>query len=312
MTDPDWNDLRYMLEVARAGSAAAAARALGVSHATIVRRIQALEKAFGAPLFDRSPIGYVATEAGDQLLEVGHRIEGAMAELQGRFEGRARELAGTLRFTTTDSLAYTLVPPLLASFRTQHPAIRVDLLVTNHLLDLDRREADVTLRPSAHPPESWFGSQPARMDFAIYGSAAYLAAHADVPWQQLDWLVPTGPLAATPVGQWALAQAGEGRAVSGVDSFIGLHRLAQASLGIVVLPRFLARLPAASKAAPMPDPALPPLRELAVAPPATAMGIWVLTPASLRQARHVRAFMAHLAMGMRANRSEFEIPNRRS
>ncbi len=305
-TDPDWNDLRYVLEVARAGSAAAAARILGVSHATIIRRIQALEKALGAPLFDRSPAGYVATAAGDQLLAVGHRIEAAMAELQGQFEGRARELAGTLRFTTTDSLAYTLIPPLLASFRSLHPQIRVDLLVTNHLLDLDRREADVTLRPSSHPPESWFGSQPARMDFAVYGSAAYLDAHAGEPWQTLDWLVPAGPLAATPVGQWALAQAqaGSRRTVSGVDSFVGLQRLAQASLGIAILPRFLARWPL--------EPSGSALRELALAPPATAMGVWVLTPASLRQARHVRAFMAHLATGMRAARGELEHRNTRS
>ncbi|WP_242540418.1 LysR family transcriptional regulator [Trinickia mobilis] len=104
MNHVDWNDLRFLLAVARGGSAASAARVLGVSYATVLRRIQALEEGVGTPLFDRLQTGYVTTEAGLRFVEVGDAFERTLTGAQREVEGQSADLAGTIRFTTTDSI----------------------------------------------------------------------------------------------------------------------------------------------------------------------------------------------------------------
>lgn len=294
MDSLDWNDLRYVLAVARQGSAAAAARALGVSHATVLRRIQSIEQGIGSPLFERLATGYVATEAGRTLTDASEAIDTAIVDARRVIEGRTAELSGTVRFTTTDSLAYTVMPGLLASFRASFPAITVEMLVTNSLLDLDKRDADVTLRPSAHPPDTWVGMRLVRMDFAAYASATYLATRPDTPWTELDWLLPSGPLAASPSNHWLRTVVPPERAVATVDSFLGLSALAQAGLGAALLPRFVA----ASATG---------LTLLATAPRSASVDIWILTHTDLKKSGRVSALVEHLAQGMRDARSQFEV-----
>lgn len=200
-------------------------------------------------------------------------------------EGRTADLSGTQRFTTTDSLAYTVMPALLASFRQRCPAITVEMLVTNNVLDLDKRDADVTLRASANPPDSWVGMRLVRMDFGAYASTAYLAAHPNTPWTDMDWLVPDGPLASSPSSRWLRSVIPPERMVLKVDSFM--------SLCATVLPRFVA----ASAAD---------LTLLAMAPPSASVDIWILTHADLEKSGRISAFVEHVAQGMRNDRARFE------
>src|SRR5438067_2222527 len=100
MDNIDWNDLRYLLAVARAGSAAGAARQLGVSHATVLRRIQLLEKGVGAALFDRLQTGYVPTEPGRRFVEIGEAFERTLTGTQREVEGQSADLVGVVNFTT--------------------------------------------------------------------------------------------------------------------------------------------------------------------------------------------------------------------
>jgi molybdate transport repressor ModE-like protein len=293
MDSLDWNDLRYVVAVARQGSAAAAARVLGVSHATVLRRIQAIEQGLGSALFERLPTGYVVTEAGRTLTDAGEAIDTAIVDARRLIEGRTADLSGTLRFTTTDSLAYTVMPALLASFRQRCPAITVEMLVTNNVLDLDKRDADVTLRASVNPPDSWVGMRLVRMDFGAYASTAYLAAHPNTPWTDMDWLVPDGPLASSPSSRWLRSVIPPERMVLKVDSFMGLCALAQAGMGATVLPRFVA----ASAAD---------LTLLAMAPPSASVDIWILTHADLKKSGRISAFVEHVAQGMRNDRARFE------
>ena len=293
MNSLDWNDVRYVVAVARGRSAAAAARALGVSHATVLRRIHALEQGIGTPLFERLPSGYVPTEAGRTLTDVGTSIESALAETKRILDGRATELAGTVRFTTTDSLAYFLLPPIVASFRERYPAIKLEMLVTNMLLDLDKRDADVSLRPSADPPESWVGMRLSRFDFGLYAAPAYLDTRRDVPWTDFDWLLPDGALATAPASQWLRSQIRAEQAVFSVDSFVALRVLAMNGMGATLLPSFMAH-------------AEPGLTLLGRAPRHASNDIWVLTHANLRQSGRVHAFMEHVAQEVRALRGHLE------
>lgn len=282
----DWNDLRYVLAVARHGSAAAAARALEVSHATVLRRIQALEQGMGVPLFERWSTGYEPTAAGRRLVEVGTTMEAALIDTTRQIDATAQELTGTIRFTTTDSFAYCLMPEILASFRARYPAIHIDMIVTNTRLDLDKREADVTLRPSAHPPESWLGLRAGRADFGLFASARYLARMGKKPLGDYDWLLPGGEMARASVATWATEQAGNPKPVMTTDSFVGLRELAQQDMGATVLPCYMAA----------PDSGL---RLLALMPARIATDIWVLTHENFRHTPHIQAFIQHVAEEIR-------------
>lgn len=287
MNNVDWNDLQYVVAVTRNGSAAGAARALNVSHATVLRRVQALEQIVGSPLFERLPTGYAPTEAGQTLSELGMSIETALTDTGRLIEGRNADLAGLVRFTTTDSLAYFLLPPILASFQERYPSIEVELTVTNNLLDLDRRDADLTLRPSMQPPESWIGMRLPQCHFGVYATPAYLESRPGVPWQDLDWLLPGGPLALSPANLWLRSLIGDRKALLTVDSFVGLHSLALANLGATILPKLIAN-------------AHPGLTLLCQAAPAASVDLWLLTHANLRQSGRIRVLMEHMAREIRS------------
>jgi molybdate transport repressor ModE-like protein len=286
MNKVDWNDLRFVVAIMRNGSAAAAARMLGVSHATVLRRVQALEQTIGTPLFDRLASGYVATEAGEALGELGTSIEIALSDTTRVIDARHIALAGTIRFTTTDSLAYCLLPPILASFSERYPSIEVQLLVSNHALDLDKRDADVTLRPSASPPQSWVGKPLLKSDFGIYATPTYLARKPDLRWQDLDWLLPGSPLSLSPASQWLRSEIGERPALLTVDSFIGLREMALNHLGATILPCFVAD-------------ARPGLERIRRADRSAAIDLWLLTHANMRQSPRIRIFMEYLTHEIR-------------
>lgn len=284
----DWNDLQYVLEVKRTGSAAAAGRSLGVSHATVFRRIEILEKQLRALIFRRSHSGLVPTDLCMRLCEVGPIVEQAIVDAQRFADGQVAELTGKLRFTTTDSIAHNLVGPLLASFRSQFPAIEVDVLVTNKLIDLDRQDADIALRPSSHPPEAWVGMRLARMGFAIYASHEYLEAHSQSPWTALHWIMPGGELLASTMGSWLQSQLDAPTIVASIDTFVGLAKLAAEGMGAALLPRFVG----ASDSR---------LKEVTRVPDAACVDLWILTHADSRGSARIKAFMTHVAAALRDN-----------
>ena len=289
MNTLDWNDLRYVLAVDREGSAAAAAKRLGVSHATVLRRIQATEQSVGTPLFERLSTGYLSTDAGRMVVTLGESLESAIMETQRLIDGRAAEFSGALRFTTTDSLAETLLPRILSSFRDRYPKIIVQMVVSNALLSLDRRDADVTLRPSVHPPESLVGTRLARMDFAVYAAPFYLEARPQTEWQHLEWLLPDGPLAISQAGLWVQSEIKPEQIAMTVDSFVSARSLAEAGMGVTVLPIFLGETSSS-------------LRRIGVTPREASSDLWLLTHANLRRSGRIRAFMDHVSDGVRNSR----------
>ncbi|WP_431257331.1 LysR family transcriptional regulator [Roseateles chitinivorans] len=302
MKDLDWNDLRFVVAVAREGSAAAAARALGVSNATVLRRISAIEADIGSPLFDRLATGYVANEAGRTLTLAGESMDAAIVDARRSIEGKASALSGTVRFTTTDSLAFGVLPALLQSFRAKFPEIQVELLVTNNALNLDRRDADVTLRPSTHPPETWVGMRLLRMDFAVYVASAsasapsHDAAAIGATMAAADWLWPDGSLSGAAASRWLASAVSDERAVLRVDSFVAMQAMAGTGLGAALLPRFLGE-------------GQPLLKRVADAPREASADLWILTHPTLRHSPRVQTFLSHLSEGLRQMRERFEAPD---
>ena len=114
-----WDDLRFLLAVARTGTLSGAARRLGVNHTTVSRRIRALEERVGVRLFERLSSGWATTEAGEDMLASARRVEEEMAALDRRVLGQDARLSGTVRVAITDMMALALMPDF-ATFSETH------------------------------------------------------------------------------------------------------------------------------------------------------------------------------------------------
>jgi DNA-binding transcriptional LysR family regulator len=142
----DWDDVRYFLAVARAGSVRTAAERLGVNHATVLRRIAQLEKQLGVHMFERLPSGYRLTTAGAEVLEFADQMEASSHMLETRVFARDQGVGGQLRVTLAPQLATHLLMPDFAEFARIHPDIEMEVLSSGELANLANREADVALR----------------------------------------------------------------------------------------------------------------------------------------------------------------------
>ncbi|HVM23696.1 MAG TPA: LysR family transcriptional regulator [Sphingomicrobium sp.] len=172
----DWNDLRYFLSVARAGSTLAAGRALHVSQTTVARRIAALEAALGLPLFEKRQGGYALTPAGEELVERAAQVEVAANAFSEAALAQSRDLSGTVRITTEEIYAIGLLAPLMPELHRSHPEIRIELDTSQAVRDLGAGEADISLRStSAEQPAGIVGRRLCVDDWTLYCSRDYAA-----------------------------------------------------------------------------------------------------------------------------------------
>ena len=268
----DWNELRLALAIARAGSLAGAARALSVSHATVFRRLKTLEARLGVALFERDRGGYTATVAGDDLAEVGARVEQEVLGVQRRVAGRDLRPSGTVRLTTTDTLFEGLLAPVLAECRRAYPDIELEIAISNEPFNLTRRQADMAIRPIAKPPEALIARRLGRVALAVYA-----AADAGEPGPaKRNWLGLDDSVSFPALETWMARHVGRSACRFRMDSLLGLRAAVRSGAGQAVLPCYLAD----------DDPALarlaPPIEEVAT-------DLWLLIHPDLRKVARIRA-----------------------
>jgi DNA-binding transcriptional LysR family regulator len=289
----DWDDLRFFLAVARAGSLSAAARALRVHHATVSRRIHAFEKRVGARLFDRMPGGWVTTTAGEEMRVAALRVEDEMQALDRRVLAQDAELSGTLRVALADSAAYALLPELRA-FSLAHPQIELELTAANHLTNLTRREADVAIRVTRSPAEHLVGRKVGSVVCALYASSDYLAAHGNATaLDQHAWLGWDAALAELDPARWMRENVPHAHILARFDSVLIAYHATREGFGICFLPCALADRDSALQRV---DP------ELLV--PCGSM--WLLTHPDLRRTARVRRFIEFMGEAMAKTRDARE------
>ena len=174
----DWNDLRYLLAVAEGGSTLAAGRALRVSQTTVARRIAALEDALKIRLFERRQGGYALTPDGQELLGPAEQVRVAAERFAGAAAARTRDVGGSVKLTTEEIFAVTLLAPLLKELHELHPQIRIELDTSRELLDLGAGDADIALRSTSKPqPAGLVGRRIVRDDWTLYCSREYAGRH---------------------------------------------------------------------------------------------------------------------------------------
>jgi DNA-binding transcriptional LysR family regulator len=145
-TLPSWDLYQTFLAVLEEGSLSAAARALGLTQPTIGRHIDALEQSLGCELFVRSPTGLAPTEAAMELRPHGEVLAAAAASLMRTATTRGNAVRGTVRIAASEMIGVEVLPPILAALRGRHPALVIELALSNSVADLLRRDADVAVR----------------------------------------------------------------------------------------------------------------------------------------------------------------------
>lgn len=174
----DWNDLRYFLAVADTGSTLAAGKRLRVSQTTAARRIAALEQELGLSLFERSPSGYALTPVGEALLDRANRVGEVAAEFADAAAAQLRDISGTVKLTTIDIFAETILTPILNKLREAYPAIRIEIDTSLETRDLAAGEADIAFRRNSSPKGGGLvGRRIADDHWNVYCSKSYAEAH---------------------------------------------------------------------------------------------------------------------------------------
>jgi len=171
----DWNDIPFFIAVAECGTLNDAANKLSVNHSTVYRRINALEKKLGTHLFDRVQDGYSLTEIGSSVMEYALNAEISIRSFERTADGEDYRLTGRILITApSSSLASDYLAPCISLFRKKHPGIKIDVIVSDELQDLSRRDADIALRVIQNPPEFLIGRKVCNISWDVYASKQYI------------------------------------------------------------------------------------------------------------------------------------------
>lgn len=285
----DWDDLRSFLAIARHRTLSGAARALGVQQSTMGRRLDALEERAGVVLLQKTPAGYVLTEAGEAALAHVERIEQEALAIERSVAGRDIRLEGTVRLTTVETLAVDVLAPILTEFLERYPAITLELVTDTRLLSLARREADVAVRLSRPDGHELVARKIGEVGYGLYASPTYLDRMgepdigAGAPGQRM--ILSIEDAAAVADTAWMTRTLHEAHVALRTNSRHAHAAAAEAGLGLAGLAHYVA---ARRNLVALHTPHPPPSRE-----------IWLAVHEDTRHTPRIRALMDALSVGLR-------------
>ncbi|KMW57371.1 transcriptional regulator, LysR family [Candidatus Rhodobacter oscarellae] len=283
MHSENWDDLRFVLAVADHGSVSAAARALGVNHATVLRRVAAFEERQGATLFDRTQAGYTVASAQAHVIAALREVESATLAVRRAVEGTQAPVSGEVKVTSTDTVCQLILPEILEALHCAESRLRINLISSNAHLDMARMDADIAVRAALSLPDDLIGVAAASLSFAVYASAETVEG----------WLGLGGNLAGSAPGAWMSKGGVAAQDIVAVsDSFLTLAQMAQAGMGRCALPRFVGD-------------ATPGLRRLVSGMPPLKATIWVASHRDLEAVPRIRAVREFLVEQIAARATLF-------
>ena len=288
----NWDDLKYFLAVARAGTLRGGADSIQANHTTLARRLSIMEERVGSRLFDRSKAGLVLTQLGEDLMPYAERVEDEMTAASRVIVGRDTQPSGTIYVSMPHGLAMTSIMDDLAHFADLYPDIDLNMNFSNDVADLARREADVSLRIAHEVTDDVVGRRLVQMSQTAYCTKDYAQRIRDnggEGLQLIGWHEPEGETTA----KWVLdSYYPKARLRHRVSELVPLITLAAAGLGMAYLACNLGdRHPGLIRA---------PFQK-----PLPYRSIWLLLHKDLRNTARVRLFVDFLAASIRSRRNEF-------
>jgi DNA-binding transcriptional LysR family regulator len=271
----DWENLHVFSVFARQSSLSAAARELKVEHATVARRIAALEQELHLKLVDRRGRSYFLTAEGQRVAEIGKRMEADSFAAERVGQAGQPDIAGEVSLSAPPVLSLHILAPRVAELRRQHPRIALRLITETRTASLHQREADLAIRLSRPTQATLVARRLGRIPFYLYATPEYLASRAPRDW---SFFAYDESLERSPQQQWLKAHAGERPIVVASNDLAVQHAAASAGAGIAGLPFFAGDPDASLVRVPSKGPRL--VRE-----------VWLAVHRDLSRAPAVRAVM---------------------
>lgn len=274
-----WDDLQIVSAIADTGTLSGAGRRLGISHATVFRRLTNMENQLGVVLFERSRTGYTPSAAGEDLFAVARRVQADINGVERRLAGKDLKLSGTIRVTTTDTLFAGLLATPFEKFRSDYPDIKLEVVISNQVQSLSKREADIAIRPTGKPPETLVGRKVGVIRQSVYGQRHHWQ-NVSVPLHILTghhWIGPDNHMGNRALETWMAQNELNEFCHYRVDSMLGMQTATRSGAAVAVLPDYLGDS----------DPDLSrltdPIGELDVP-------LWILTHPDLKRVKRIREF----------------------
>jgi DNA-binding transcriptional LysR family regulator len=171
----DWDDLRFVLAVARGGSLSGAARLLQVEHSTVGRRLASIEATLGVRLFDRTPAGHIPTGAGSTVIAHASAVEDHVLALEREVAGADQRAVGTVRISALDAFVIDFLLPNLHDLEIRHPGLSIVAAPDTRMVSLAHLEADIAIRWRAPDDPGLLAQKLADIGSCVYASKSYIA-----------------------------------------------------------------------------------------------------------------------------------------
>ena len=274
----DWENIRHFVALAREGTLSAAARTLRVDHATVARRVAALEASTGLKLVDRRARIATLTEDGKRIAAVAAPMEEAAFAIGRTAQAAKPGVEGEVTISAPPNFASAVIAPQLVRLRQQHPGIRIKLIGEKRRASLGRREADLALRLLRPVESGLFVRKIGSFGFSLYGTPAYLSKIAPHAFAFIGY---DASMAESPQEIWLRTIIGDREVVLRTNDLETQIAAARSGLGVAALPHYLGDG----------DPRLQ-RYEATQKPP--SRDVWLLVHRDIRQAPLVRAVMEFL------------------
>ena len=288
----NWDDLKVFLAVVRAGTIRGGAESIDINHTTLTRRLSVMEEHIGSRLFDRSKQGLVLTQIGEELLPYAEKVEEEMIAASRMIIGRDADPVGTIYVSMPHGMAMTSLMDDLAAFSDRYPDITLNLQFGNDIANLNRREADVSIRVADEVYDDAVGRRLVQMSQAAYCSHEYAQKIRDNLGEGLSfigWHEPEGDTTAKWLKESYYPKATLKHRVS---ELVPLISLAASGFGMAYLACNLGdRHPNLVRA---------PFQK-----PLPYRSIWLLLHRDLRTTARIRCFVDFLAERVQQRESEF-------
>jgi DNA-binding transcriptional LysR family regulator len=291
----NWDDVRIFLAVARAGQILGAAKRLDLNHATVSRRIAALEEALRAKLFRRLTTGSELTAAGERFLAIAERMEADMIAARAEVAGEGDAVSGTVRIGAPDGFGVAFLAPRLGQLTAQHPELRIQLVPVPRSFSLSRREADIAITVERPTEGRLVAVKLVDYSLGLFASRAYASEHGlpdsaeGLADHRLLGYVPDLVINASL--DYAAEFSPDWDAAFMISSALGQVEAVRSGAGIGILHTFVAR------AAPdlVPVNTIAPIRR----------AYWLVYHESMRGLRRVQAVTSFIAEAVERERAMF-------
>lgn len=232
----DWEDLRHFLAVAQTGTLSGAARMLKVDHATVSRRLAALERSLQTQLVERLPRACRLTATGQHVFELAARMEADAFAVERAVRAEQSPLVGKVTLSAPPVLVSNFLVAQLLEFHRRHPGLQLSVSGQAQSVSLSRREADVAIRLVRPQEPSNVTRKLGTMAFGLYASREYEHLQRPAAWQFIAYDEQMNDM---PQQQWLRRIAGERPIVCAISDITGHYAAARAGVGVAGLPCFL-------------------------------------------------------------------------